>query len=63
LRADIADPRRSVGAGQWAVTVTAMWRRLTTALGRPELIRPPAPAPVPLPELLADRRPRPGVSR
>ncbi|MFI9536181.1 Gfo/Idh/MocA family oxidoreductase [Nocardia fusca] len=63
LRADIADPRRSVGAGQWAVTVTAMWRRLTTALGRPELIRPPAPAPVALPELLAARRPRPGDSR
>ncbi len=56
LRADIADPRRSIGAGQWAVTVTAIWQRLTTAIGQPELIRPPAPTPVPLPELLAASR-------
>lgn len=55
LRADIADPSRSVGAAQWAVTVTALWQRLTTVLGQPELIRPPSPAPVPLPELLAAR--------
>ncbi|MGK8522548.1 Gfo/Idh/MocA family oxidoreductase [Nocardia asteroides] len=61
LRADIADPRRSAGAAQWATTVTALWQRLTTVLGQPELIRPPTPAPVPLPELLADRRPRAGV--
>lgn len=60
LRADIADPRRSVAAGQWAMTVAALWQRLTTVLGRPELIRPPAPAPVPLPELLAIRRPGTG---
>ncbi|MGY1945074.1 Gfo/Idh/MocA family oxidoreductase [Nocardia asiatica] len=53
LRADIADPRRSVGAGQWAVTVTALWQRLTTVLGQPELIRPAVPVPVPLPRLLA----------
>ena len=53
LRADIADPARSVGAGQWTVTVTAMWHRLTTVLGQPELIRPASPMPLPLPELLA----------
>ncbi|BCK54661.1 Gfo/Idh/MocA family oxidoreductase [Nocardia wallacei] len=60
LRADIADPHRSVGAAQWAVTVTALWQRLTTVLGQPELIRPSTPAPVPLPELLAARPPRIG---
>ncbi|MFJ1456686.1 Gfo/Idh/MocA family oxidoreductase [Nocardia sp. N2S4-5] len=60
LRADIADPSRSVGAAQWAVTVTALWQRLTTVLGQPELIRPPSPAPVPLPELLAARPLRTG---
>ncbi|MDO3647775.1 Gfo/Idh/MocA family oxidoreductase [Nocardia mangyaensis] len=55
LRADIADPGRSTAAAQWAATVTALWQRLTTALGPPELIRPPDPEPVPLPELLAQR--------
>ncbi|MFF7943498.1 Gfo/Idh/MocA family oxidoreductase [Nocardia gamkensis] len=60
LRADIADPGRSVRAGQWALTVAALWQRLTTVLGQPELIRPPAPEPVPLPELLAQRRARAG---
>ncbi|WP_324191878.1 Gfo/Idh/MocA family oxidoreductase [Nocardia puris] len=53
VRADIADPRRTAGAGQWAMTVTGMWQRLTTVLGQPELIRPPAPVAVPLPDLLA----------
>ncbi|WP_067651943.1 Gfo/Idh/MocA family oxidoreductase [Nocardia harenae] len=57
LRADIADPARSAAAGQWAMTVTAQWQRLTTVLGPPELIRPPDPEPVPLPELLAARTP------
>ncbi|MEV5650919.1 Gfo/Idh/MocA family oxidoreductase [Nocardia sp. NPDC052254] len=52
LRADIADPSRSIGAGQWATTVTAIWQRLTTVLGEPELIRPAAPTPVPLAELV-----------
>lgn len=63
LRADIADPRRSIGAGQWAMTVTAIWQRLTTVLGQPELIRPDTPAPVPLPELLAARRAGVGAAR
>ncbi|MGY5311621.1 Gfo/Idh/MocA family oxidoreductase [Nocardia gipuzkoensis] len=56
LRADIADPSRSAGADQWAMTVTALWQRLTAVLGQPELIRPPTPEPVPLPDLLAERR-------
>ncbi|WP_280315892.1 thiazolinyl imide reductase, partial [Nocardia abscessus] len=60
LRADTADPRRSIGAAQWALTVTAIWQRLTTILGQPELIRPPSPAPVPLPELLAAQPTRAG---
>lgn len=60
LRADIADPHRSIGAAHWAVTVTALWQRLTTVLGPPELIRPPSPVPVPLPELLAARPLRTG---
>ncbi|GAB2693318.1 Gfo/Idh/MocA family oxidoreductase [Nocardia thraciensis] len=55
LRADIADPRRHVGAGQWAVTVTGIWQRLTAVLGPPELIQPGTPRAVPLPELLAAR--------
>jgi pyochelin biosynthesis protein PchG len=63
LRADITDPRRSVGAGQWAMTVTAMWQRLTTVLGQPDLIRPGTPTPVPLPELLAADSPRTGDTR
>ncbi|MFI1460560.1 Gfo/Idh/MocA family oxidoreductase [Nocardia carnea] len=63
LRADIADPRRCIGAGQWAVTVTALWQRLTTVLGQPELIRPDTPTPVPLPELLAARPPWTGDAR
>ncbi|MBF6454658.1 Gfo/Idh/MocA family oxidoreductase [Nocardia cyriacigeorgica] len=62
LRADIADPGRSTAAAQWAVTVTALWQRLTTALGPPELIRPPDPVPVPLPELLAENRSHAGDS-
>ncbi|WP_324194346.1 Gfo/Idh/MocA family oxidoreductase [Nocardia blacklockiae] len=62
LRFDIADPRRSAAAAQWAATVTALWQRLTTALGPPELIRPPAPEPVPLPDLLAQRRDRAGAA-
>ncbi|WP_048833315.1 Gfo/Idh/MocA family oxidoreductase [Nocardia cyriacigeorgica] len=62
LRADIADPHRSTAAAQWAVTVTALWQRLTTALGPPELIRPPEPEPVALPELLARRRNRAGAA-
>ncbi|WP_280422727.1 Gfo/Idh/MocA family oxidoreductase [Nocardia carnea] len=63
LRADIADPHRSPGAGQWAMTVTALWQRLTTVLGQPELIRPDTPTPVPLPELLAAGPPRTGDAR
>lgn len=62
LRADIADPRRSAAAGQWAVTVAALWQRLTTALGSPELIRLPEPEPVPLPALLAQRLDRAGAA-
>ncbi|MFX7906659.1 hypothetical protein ABTK51_20305, partial [Acinetobacter baumannii] len=61
LRADIADPRRCAAADQWAMTVTALWQRLTTVLGPPELIRPPTPAPVPLPQLLAGSDPQTGV--
>ena len=53
LRADMADRTRCVGAGQWAVTVTAMWHRLTTLLGQPELIEPASPEPIALPQLLA----------
>ena len=53
LRADVADPTRSLRAAQWAVTVTAVWQRLMTVLGQPDLIRPPAPTPVPLAELIA----------
>jgi thiazolinyl imide reductase len=53
LRADIAAPSRCVAASQWTVTVTAMWHRLTTILGQPELIQPASPVPLPLPELLA----------
>ncbi|MEV3963356.1 Gfo/Idh/MocA family oxidoreductase [Nocardia sp. NPDC050193] len=60
LRADIAEPGRTASAGQWAMTVTALWQRLTTVLGQPELIRPGTPEPVPLPELLAQRRIREG---
>ncbi len=63
LRADIADPRRSIGAGQWAMTVTALWQRLTTVLGQPELIRPDTLAPIALPELLAARRTRGDAAR
>ncbi|WP_324188700.1 Gfo/Idh/MocA family oxidoreductase [Nocardia flavorosea] len=63
LRADIADPRRSIGAGQWAMTVTTLWQRLTTVLGQPELIRPDTPAPIALPELLAARRTRGDAAR
>ncbi|WP_324196438.1 Gfo/Idh/MocA family oxidoreductase [Nocardia farcinica] len=61
LRADTADPRRCAAADQWAMTVTALWQRLTTVLGPPELIRPPTPAPVPLPQLLAGPDPQTGV--
>lgn len=60
LRSDIADPRRSASAGQRAATITAMWQRLTTVLGQPELIRPSTPTPVPLPELLAAWRTQSG---
>lgn len=63
LRADIAEPSRTVGAGQWAMTVAAIWQRLTTVLGQPELIRPDPPVPVPLPELLAARPPQDGAVR
>ncbi|WP_280402777.1 Gfo/Idh/MocA family oxidoreductase [Nocardia carnea] len=63
LRADIAEPSRTRVAGQWAMTVTAIWQRLTTVLGQPELIRPDTPAPVPLPELLAAGAPRSGDAR
>lgn len=63
LRADIAAPSRSLGGGQWAMTVTTIWQRFTTVLGQPELIRPDTPAPVPLPELLAAGAPRTGDAR
>lgn len=56
LRADVAgtaDPRRSLAAGQWALSVTSVWHDITARLGPPELIHPATPQPVPLADLLA----------
>ncbi|GGS29385.1 Gfo/Idh/MocA family oxidoreductase [Actinokineospora fastidiosa] len=52
LRADIADGHRATVAGQWALTVTAIWHDITERLGPPLLIRPPTPERVDLPELV-----------
>lgn len=53
LRGDIAEPARRRAAGQWALTVSQAWRALTGAVGMPALIRPTAPAPVPVAALEA----------
>lgn len=52
LRADITGGG-DVAAGQWALTVTAIWHDLTARLGQPDLIHPDAPQRVDLPELIA----------
>ncbi len=54
FREDLTDPRRAVQSGQWALTVTDIWHRLTSLLGPPQPIRPGPPEAIPLPKLISE---------